>query len=192
MSKVKNEMPYQPHPNEVEIVQECLKGNPLYQKKLFEKYYAKMLGTCQRYTNNRDEAQDMLQDGFVKVFQNLENFGFNCPLEAWVRRIMVNTAIDKYRTLSRQPKIFDLDDAHELTIETNILNEINHNELLAIIQKLPLGYKMIFNMHVIEGFSHKEIAEELSISEGTSKTQLMKAKAWLQRVINKEFANRND
>jgi RNA polymerase sigma factor (sigma-70 family) len=181
-------MPYEPLQPEVELVQECLKGNPLYQKKLFEKYYGKMLGACQRYANNSEEAQDILQDGFIKIFQNLGSFNFNCPLEAWIRRIMVNTAIDKYRKAASEPDIFEIESARELSDSGNVMDDLNHSELLTLISKMPTGYRIIFNMHVVEGYSHKEIGEELDITEGTSKSQLVKAKLYLQKMITREYS----
>ena len=185
-------MPYEPHHEEIELVRGCLQGNALYQKKLFEKFYVKMLGICLRYAKDADEGQDILQDGYIKVFQKLEGFDFNCPLEAWVRKIMINTAIDKYRSTARQPIANDIDLAYEIVDDSNVLNDINLNDLLVMIQKLPAGYRMIFNMHVIEGFNHREIADELQISEGTSKSQLAKAKTFLQKMIKREYTNNNE
>ena len=182
-------MPYEPHPDEIGLVRECLQGNALYQKKLFEKFYGKMLGICQRYAKDADEAQDILQDGYIKVFQKLEGFDFNCPLEAWIRKIMINTAIDRFRTAARQPIPIEIETAHGVSEEGNVLNDISLRDLLTMIQKLPAGYRMIFNMHVIEGFNHREISDELHITEGTSKSQLAKAKALLQKMINREYTN---
>jgi RNA polymerase sigma factor (sigma-70 family) len=185
-------MPYEPRPEERQIVEGCLKGNTLCQKKLYEGFYGKMLGVCQRYASNRDEARDILQDGFVKVFQSLENFGFNCPLDAWIRRIMVNTAIDKYRKAAIQPDLYEVDTVLDLSSDDNVLDDISHQELLATIQLLPPGYKLVFNMYVIEGFSHKEIAGQLEISEGTSKSQLAKARVFLQKMISKQYYSENE
>jgi len=180
-------MPYQSEENEQVLVSECLKGNALYQKQLFEKYYGKMLTTCIRYTKDRDDAQDVLQDGMVKVFVNLSKFNFTCPLEAWIKRVIVNTAIDFYRKKSNQPFFEELDAVSELIDDSSILSDLNHAELLSLLNKLPNGYRIVFNMFAIEGYNHKEIAEQLNITEGTSKSQLSKAKQYLQKLINKEL-----
>jgi RNA polymerase sigma-70 factor (ECF subfamily) len=146
-----------------------------------------MLGLLQRYLRDRDEARDLLQDGFLKVFQRLESFDFQCPLDAWIRRIMVNTAIDRYRKDCLAPVTVEVEAAYDLGEEETIISEMSRQELLHAIQSLPHGYRVVFNMYSIEGYSHKEIAEALGITEGTSKSQLSKAKAYLQKMIQKEF-----
>ncbi len=171
------------------MVQRCLRGDAKAQQKLFELFYGKMLAVCLRYTKDREEAKDMMQDGFMKVFQKLEQYTFTAPLDAWVRRIMVNTAIDHYRKNAAEPIAKDIEDAYEVHEETDVISDMNHAELLQCLQHLPAGYRMVFNMYVIEGFSHKEIAEAMNVSEGTSKSQLSKARLYLQKIIANRFSS---
>ncbi len=185
-------MAYECTPEEKKLVDGCLKGNPKDQKRLYEKHYGKMLGICQRYTTNRDEALDMLQDGFVKVFRNLPAFSFQCPLEAWIRKIMINTAIDAYRKGNAHQLSFDIENAAEVTSGDDVISEMSHRELLGCLHLLPPGYKLVFNMYIIEGYTHREIAESLGISEGTSKSQLAKAKVYLQKIIAKQLTSENE
>jgi RNA polymerase sigma factor (sigma-70 family) len=191
MGKLDNKMPYGHPEMEKEIVEGCLRGDAKSQKLLFEKYYGKMLAVCQRYSKNRDEAKDVLQEGFVKVFQKLEQYSFNSPFEAWVRRIMVNTAIDFYRKAASEPIINDIEFAGDVLEHQDVISDMTHAELMLVLQQLPAGYKIVFNMYAIEGFSHKEIAETLKISEGTSKSQLAKARVYLQKLIGKKLTSYN-
>jgi len=184
-------MPYGHPGDEKQIVEGCLRGEPKWQKILFEKYYGKMLAVCQRYSKDRDEARDILQEGFVKVFQKLGQFSFNSPFEAWVRRIMVNTAIDFYRKAATEPAMSDIDIAGDVLEQQDVISDMSHTELMGLLQELPAGYKIVFNMYVIEGFSHKEIAETLNVTEGTSKSQLAKARIYMQKLISKKLTSHN-
>jgi RNA polymerase sigma factor (sigma-70 family) len=191
MDKLENKMPYGHQENEKDIVEGCLKGDPRWQKILFEKYYGKMLAVCQRYSKNRDEARDILQEGFIKVFQKLDQFSFGSSFEGWIRRIMVNTSIDFYRKSATEPLMSDIDIAGYVPGHHDIISDMSYDELLGIIQHLPAGYKIVFNMYVIEGFSHKEIAEVLNFSEGTSKSQLAKARVYMQKLISTKLTSQN-
>jgi RNA polymerase sigma factor (sigma-70 family) len=182
-------MPHAQPGDEKEMVEGCLRGEARAQKLLFERYYGKMLAVCQRYSKSRDEARDILQEGFVKVFQKLGQFSFSSPFEAWVRRIMVNTAIDFYRKSATEPYMSDIDVAGDVLEQQDVISDMGYAELLACLQQLPAGYKIVFNMYVIEGFSHKEIAETLQVTEGTSKSQLAKARGYLQKLINKKLTS---
>jgi RNA polymerase sigma-70 factor (ECF subfamily) len=142
-----------------------------------------MYGVCQGYCKNADEAKDLLQDGFVKVFSNIQNFKGDCPLEAWIRRIIVNTAIDNYRKSLRLLKTYDLTEAEEKDNDSVIPDGLENDYLLRIIHDLPEGYRLVFNLYVVEGYNHKEIADMLNISEGTSKSQLARARKNLQNRI---------
>ena len=184
-------MPYGFRGDDTDLVKGCLRGERKWQKVLFEKYYGMMLAVCQRYSKNRDEAKDILQEGFIKVFQKLEQFSFNSSLEAWVRRIMVNTAIDFYRKRASGPMIYEMDEAGDVSGQQDVISDMNHAELMNLLQKLPPGYKMVFNMYVIEGYSHKEIGELLNISEGTSKSQLGKARGYLQKLMGTKMNSYN-
>jgi RNA polymerase sigma factor (sigma-70 family) len=167
------------------LIEECLKGHSLAQEKLFKKFYGTMLGICLRYTNNRNEAKEVLQEGFIKVFNYLHTFKFDGSLAGWMKKIMVNTAIDKYRKRIAEPISFDIPDS--ASTDDDIVSTLNKNDLLDCINLLPPGYKAVFNLFVIEGFSHKEIGQQLGINEETSKSQLVKAKLYLKYLISKRM-----
>jgi len=170
---------------EQEIVQQCLKGDNKAQELLFQTFANKMFAVCLRYTSTREDAEDILQMGFIKVFKNLSKFEFKGSFEGWLRRIFVNTAIEHYR---KNVKWMYAEDAQEVNIanaEISILERLKAEDLLKLVQNLPPGYRTVFNLFVIEGYGHLEIAEQLGISESTSKTQLFKARASLQQMIKK-------
>jgi len=165
------------------LVKYCIKGDPKAQRALFDKFAPKMLSVCLRYAKNKEQAEDVLQDGFIKVFSKLSLFKGG-SLEGWVRKIMVNTSLDQIR----KEKKFKNDvgvDSVEYKLEHNgyILESIHAEDLLKLVQEMPHGYRTIFNLFAIEGYSHKEIAKELSISENTSKSQYSRAKVYLQQQM---------
>lgn len=153
------------------------------QEKLYQLTASKMLGVCMRYTNNRAEAEDILQTGFVRVFTRMDSYRGEGAFEGWIRKIMVNTAIESFRRNRRMVQAEDIQElAEENTPGLNV-DELAYADLLNIVQQLPAGYKIVFNMYAIEGYSHREIAEALDISEGTSKSQLLRAREWLKKRI---------
>ena len=174
------------------IIEGCVKNKRKYQKKLFDLYYGKMLGVCMRYAKNPDEAKDMVQNGFIKVFKKLEVYNFTGSLEGWIRRIMVNTAIDQIRKNKKDP--FQLNEEMQISnLEENVPFEAQEAETevkikaenaIKAISELSAGYRTVFNLFVIEGYSHKEIADYLGISEGTSKSNLAKAKQKLRQKLS--------
>jgi RNA polymerase sigma-70 factor (ECF subfamily) len=176
--------------NEIEIIKGCLKNDRMSQKALYEGYYGKMLGVCMRYAKDRDEAKDMLQEGFLKVFNNVANFNNKGSFEGWVRRIMVNTCIDQIRKNKKNYLIVSTTYANEQAnaavdevAEDDLADKISEAEILRAIQDLTPAYRMVFNLFVIEEYTHKEIAELLDISEGTSKSNLAKAKFNLKKNL---------
>lgn len=172
---------------EEEIIAGCKARNPLFQKALYEKYSRKMMGVCMRYSGNREEAQDILQDGFVKIFEKIESFQSQGSFEGWVRRIFVNTALDNIRRNKENKLLADIDHVgYSLDSGMSIEGDINAADLLKMLQKIPAGYRVVFNMFAIEGYSHKEIADELGVSESTSKTQFLRAKAFLLKALEKQ------
>ncbi|RMG64238.1 MAG: sigma-70 family RNA polymerase sigma factor [Bacteroidetes bacterium] len=174
-----------PDYHEDEIVAGCLQGGRKYQKMLYERFYGSMMVVCMRYTNNREEARDVLHEGFMKVFRNLKKFTPGTNLGAWIRRIMINTAIDHYRKTAKRPNLVEINHAvHEVDAH-DVVADLSAEEILAMVQKLSPAYRMVFNLYVIEGYSHKEVGELLGISEGTSKSNLAKARAKLQNMILK-------
>ena len=170
------------------ILQGCIEGKRNAQYQLYRKLASTMLGVCVRYSQSRQEAEDVLQEGFLKVFQNIASFRKEGSLEGWVKRIMINHALNRFRKNRKQPFYEDIEEINETeiieTIEESAINESYPAELLlTMIQSLPPGYRVVFNMYVFEDFSHKEIAETLNISENTSKTQLMKARRVLRKKL---------
>ncbi len=150
---------------------------------IYHEYSRKMYGVCLRYARNADDAKDILHDGFIKVFSCLGNYKGEGSFEGWIRRIMVHTAINAYRKYSS--RWFPMDDESEVeeVSEVTIEDSMSYDELVKHINALPDGYRMVFNLYVIEGFKHQEIAEMLGISESTSKTQLLKARKLLMKKI---------
>jgi RNA polymerase sigma factor (sigma-70 family) len=169
---------------EEQLVKACISGNASAQKEFYDLFAKKMMGVCLRYTNNYEEAQDVLQDGFIKVFNKLSKFVNKGSLEGWVRRIMVNTALDHYRKNKKFQKDVEIDAvSFKLEKQEYIVESINAQDLLKIIQTIPEGYRVVFNLFAIEGYSHKEIAEQLGVTESTSKSQFSRAKKMLRNIL---------
>lgn len=171
---------------EDELVRGCKNGDTRYQQALYRQYQAKMYGVCLRYAKCREDAKDLLQDGFVKVFTNIQNFRGEGSLEGWVRRIIVHTCIGQYRR-KREILTINIDAAHHVQVDTRALARLSQHEILMLIQSLPNGYRTVFNLYAVEGYSHQEIGEMLGITVGTSKSQLARAKKMLQRRLNKLY-----
>jgi len=169
---------------EEEIINGCKKSDSVSQRKLYEHFEKKMLAVCMRYTKNRMEAEDILQEAFVKVFTNIKDFRNDCPLEQWIKKININTAL---KFLRKQILVLPASDSIMLENygeEENLaISNYNFLELINMIQQLPSGYQVVFNLYAIEGYNHREISEMLGISEGTSKSQYARAKATLQQII---------
>jgi RNA polymerase sigma factor (sigma-70 family) len=171
---------------EEQIVRGCIAGKREFQKKLYDTYSGKMLFVCMRYTKNREEAEDVMQDAFIKVFKNIHTFKFMGSFEGWVRRIMVHTAIEHIRRKKQTTVFDDIENVlHHPESETDASGKLSEKELLRMLTLLPDGYRTVFNLYVIEGYAHKEIATMLNINEGTSKSQLSKAKDHLKTLLHK-------
>lgn len=171
------------------LLEGCKQGDRKSQEMLYKKLASKMLGVCTRYAKDSFEAEDMLQMGFVKVFQKVVDFRSDGSFEGWIRRVMVNTAIEVYRKNQRMLNVVDIDEVYDAPQTTFDMNGLELKDLLTLIQQLSAGYKLVFNMYVIEGYSHKEIAGQLGISEGASKSQLSRARAILKEKIIKMEGN---
>ena len=171
--------------NEPELIEGCRKGNSSFQKALYDLYCRKMLVVCLRYSKTTAEAEDILQEGFVKVFQGLKDFRQESKLETWITRIMVNTALNQQR---KKLYLLPMVDVEELDLpEDEIsISQIHFTQLLEMIQTLPQGCQIVFNLFAIEGYNHKEIAALLGISEGTSKSHYARARVLLQQKLEKE------
>jgi len=168
------------------LVKECAKGSSRAQRALFDKFAPKMLSVCMRYVRNMEEAEDALQDGFVKIFQKIGEFKMEGSLEGWVRRIMVNTALDSLRKNKKLMGDMQLDDvSYKLAFEDHGFGDMDTAHLLKMIDNLPDGYRVVFNMFAIEGYSHKEIADTLGVTENTSKSQYSRARAFLRNQLER-------
>ena len=173
-------------PDDYDLIRGCLQNSAAMQKKLYDKYAAKLYGIAIRYAHSQEDAKDILQDGFVKVYRNLSKFKGTGSFEGWMRRIIVNTAIEHYR---KKNNTYEIQESHEENItdgDLNALDKLAAAEILNMVKELPNGYRTVFNLFAIEGYSHKEIAEMLNISEGTSKSQYARAKALLQEKIRNQ------
>lgn len=155
---------------------------------LYQYFSKKMFAVCMRYAHTTLEAEDILQNGFVKIFTKHESYTGNGSLEGWIKRIIVNTAIETYRK-NAVSFTESIDENHTLHLESNIgTDQSSYKDLLNLVQQLPIGYRTIFNLYAIEGYTHKEIAEMLNISEGNSKSQLSRARQWLQQKLKLQNA----
>ena len=172
--------------DDTSLVNECLKGNSKAQKALFDKFAPKMLSVCLRYMKNPEKAEDALQDGFIKVFVNLLNYKNSGVLEGWIRRIIVNTCLDELKKNKKLLLNISVEEV-EYKLESNdfVQEQMMADDLMKLIQNMPAGYRVIFNMFAIEGYAHQEIATQLGISESTSKSQYLRARAYLKNRIDK-------
>ena len=165
-------------------------GDRRMQEELYNRFSPKMYAVCLRYANNSNDAQDLLQEGFIKVFRNLHRFRAEGSFEGWMRRVFVNTSIEYFRKKSAQ--LSSVSEKEENTIEDSdisALDQLAEKDIIAIIQELSPGYRTVFNLYVVEGYSHREIGDMLGISEGTSKSQLARAKALLQKKISQYLSD---
>jgi len=173
-----------------DIITKSASGDVRAQEKLYRMFAPKMFGVCLRYSKDRTEAEDNLQDGFVNVFSNLKKFRHEGSFEGWVRRMMVNVSLSKYR---KQHILYPVEDVGRYETQSfngDILEKISADELINLIQQLPPRYRMVFNLFVMEGMSHQEIGEAMKITEGTSKSNLARARDILKRKVNKLYGKR--
>lgn len=175
-------------PNLTNIIKACIKGDRKAQKKLYLQFADRLYGVALRYAQNTDDAKDILQEGFIKIFNNLSQFKNEGSFEGWMRKVIVNTALERLRKQNRM-WLMDEFTVLESTVYNyeHILEDLNEKELIKIVQELSPKYKMVFNLYVIEGYSHKEIADKLQISEGTSKSNLSRAKEILKEKVEKLY-----
>ena len=164
----------------------CINGNRKAQKQLYEKYAPRLFGTCLRYAKNTTDSEDILQEGFIKIFKYLNDFRNEGHLEGWMRKIMVTTALNFYKRKSLLNRNIDLENINPVSVtEPDAISILSKEELLSLIRQLPNGYRIVFNLYSIEGYSHKKIGEMLGISINTSKSQLARARISLQQKIHK-------
>lgn len=176
--------------DETVLVKGCIKQHPAAQRVLYERFSSLMMGVCYRYARNRTDAEDMLQEGFIKVFNNIGQYRHEGSLEGWIRRIMVTSAINflnrnKYLRLN-----IDMDQAGEVMVEPPNTEKLHDTELMQLLHQLPVGYKTIMNLYAIEGYSHREIGTMLNIAESTSRSQYMRARKLLMGLMDKQTGYR--
>ncbi len=168
-----------------QLVADCRKGDRKVQKQLYERYAGKMMGVCLRYCRDRETARDLLHDGFLKVFTHMDDFEGKGSLEGWIRRIMVNTALEYLRKQQDENNLLEVDEVYGLAgSEVDALDQLEAEELISLIQRLPDTYRTVFNLFAVEGYSHKEIAEVLSITESSSRVYLTRARQLLQEMLS--------
>ena len=174
---------------DLEIVEACKSHQPKAQELLYNRYAGRLMGICMRYGASKEEAQDIFQEAFIKVFEHIHTIQQVDTLNAWVKKIVINTAINHYHKHQKRyttlPEVYietEFDDSH-----SKIIDELSHEELLALVQQLPAGYKFVFNLYAIEGYTHKEIANLMQTSESNSKNQYAKAKKALQKLLADRF-----
>ena len=172
-----------------QLIDECKKGNRLAQKELYDKYARKMMGVCLRYVSDRETARDLLQDGFVKVFSSLDSYTGSGAFDGWIRKIFVNGALEYLRKGDVLREASDWDSIAEPveSFSVSAVSELSAAELMKLVQELPAGFRAVFNLFAIEGYSHREIAEMMNITESTSRSQYTRARQLLQKRVKELF-----
>lgn len=169
-----------------ELIDGCLQKNRRSQELLYKQFYGYAMGFCLRYTKDKEEAKEILNDGFLKIFTKLESYDPERSFATWLGRVMINTALDRYRKEAKQQQMDDLEVAEQVAIDETVISQLAHEELIRIIQLLPSAYRIVFNLFVIDGFTHEEIAEQLGIGVGTSKSNLFRAREKLKVLLSQK------
>ncbi len=173
--------------DERELIRACVLRERWAQRELYERYYSPLMSVCLRYAKGEDEAMDILHESFIKIFRNIGRYKPGTSLGAWMRRITINTAIDYYRRNSRR-RTEDIEQAFHLgSDDPDAISQCSEKEILAAIQKLSPAYRTVFNLYVIEGYSHKEVADQLEITESTSRSNLVKARMKLREILTDKY-----
>ncbi len=170
--------------SEKDLIKGCIARKRKYQQALYEQSSSKMFSICLRYANDYHSAEDILQEGYIKVFKNIHKFRSEGSFEGWMRRIFVNTAIEHYRKSVHMYPILEVNNSHYDVIDDKTIEHLAAEDLMKMVQQLSPGYRTVFNLYVVEGYSHKEVAKMLGISEGTSKSQLARARYLLQKKVS--------
>ena len=166
-----------------QLIESCRKGERSSQHKVYTHFYGYVLSVCTRYSATQEEAKEVLNDAFFKIFTKLDYYNASYAFKGWLHRIVVNTAIDRYRSRQKQPKTEELSNAQSVEIETEVVEMLTREEIYKMVQFLPPSYRTVFNLFVVEGYSHPEIAQLLGISEGASKSNLAKARMKLKIML---------
>lgn len=173
--------------NEEALIQGCLKNSAQHQRMLYDRYAARLYAVCLRYARIQTDAVDILQEGFVKIFSHIHQFKSEGSFEGWMRRIMVHTALRHYQRQRFDSEVTGTEHIPERSLDPEVLATLSEKELMELIAKLPEGYRLVFNMVAIEGYSHAEVAELLQIQESTSRSQLAKARKWLAEQLENTY-----
>lgn len=175
--------------DDISIIKASIEGDRRAQKRLYETYAATMYAICLRYLRNESDAKDAMQNGYMKVFKNIHKFQFKGSFEGWMKRIFVNSSIELIRKRKLHLDVNEIEEYAIPSIVEHLGSNVDYENMLAIVNQLPSGYRTVFNMYVVDGFSHQEIAEQLEISESTSKSQLFKARKQLQSQMSILFGS---
>lgn len=173
----------------LELIEGCKKRDRKSQKGLYQEFYSYAMRICIRYAKDREEAIELVNDGFMKVFTNIHRYDHSKMFKPWLSTIMINMSIDHYRKQIKRIEMEELNAKHELEDRENILSKMNYQDLIGLVQQLTVAYRTVFNLFAIDGFSHEEIASMLSISVGTSKSNLFKAREQLKKMLAIQHAN---
>lgn len=170
------------------LIDGCIKGKQKARKELFRQYHRILLGICLRYSRDKSEAEDMLLEGFIQIYSKIGTYSNAGSFEGWLKKVMLHTAIDYFRKNRKENFHQNIDDYNDLVSEDiDSLKQLSAKEILGLIQTMPQGYRIVFNLFAIEGFSHKEIAEKLQVTESTSKSQVRKARFWLMKKLKNNY-----
>ena len=171
--------------DELEIIEQCKKNNPRAQKKLYDRYSPVLLGICLRYASDYTEAEDVLQEAFIKILTKIDKYQGTGSFEGWMKRIVVNTAITNYHQSGKHKHHYDIADIQDSGLGPRVYKDVEftQEELFGVIKSLPTGYKMVFNLYAVEGYKHKEIAEMMGIDVSTSKSQYSRARKLIQNRL---------
>lgn len=173
-----------------ELVEGCVRKDAKAQRYLFDTYSRRLMGVCSRYCDSREEAEDVLQEGLIKIFERIGSFRGNGSLEGWMRKIVVNTALDHFRKQKAFRNSFDINEMeHVAGVTDHVLESMDVRDMMKVIKELPTGFRTVFNLYAIEGYHHKEIADMLGITESTSKSQYSRARSHLMKMLqyDKEY-----
>lgn len=174
--------------DESQLIDDCKKGHPAAQRYLYEQYSRRMMSVCMRYVNNYETAKDLMHDGFIKIFMNIGSFSFEGSFEGWMRRVFVTTSLEFLRKNDVLKESYDISLSFEIQeYSETAIEQLSAKELLEIIASLPSGFRTVFNLYAIEGYSHKEIGEMLGIAESTSRSQFARARTLLQQKMSETY-----
>jgi len=171
------------------LLKGCKRGRPGSQEELYRRFASAMYGICLQYASSQEDAQDIMQEGFIKVFGKLDQVNNPAAFPGWIRKVMINTALEKYRSQVFLQRVDDMKEEMDEEMDDGIYNNLTSKELVEIIQTLSPKYRLVFNLYAIEGYNHQEISRELGITVGTSKSNLSRARAILQKRIKKIYGS---